>query len=216
MRNTLGVTQRVWEGTMQVGPRHNGWPLAPVGAAAAILATGCLLVGAWALVVGRASLRNWLALLFSINSGLGGALVTLHMINRVDIAILALGALAFAGFWPGPAGPHKAWLAIAIGLPLAGIVVLLATGLAGRSGLMGGGLVLAVLMLGKRELRSLGYLGIAANALLLVGDFATNGSRSFLVATLVGAGYVLLIGWFIWMAIRLAAASVMPGRVSHT
>jgi len=202
---------------MQREARSEGRSLvAGLGSVAALLAAALLVLGAWAVVVGRASLRNWLALLFGINSGLGGALITLRVINSVDVAILALGAVAFAGFWPGPARPHRVWLGLAIGLPVAGIGVLFATGLWGRSGLMGGGLVLSILMLGARELRPLGYVGIVANSLLLVGDFATAGTRSLLVAALVAVGYLALIVWFVWMSIRLATASVGPSRAAHT
>jgi hypothetical protein len=87
-------------------------------------------------------------------------------------------------------------MGLAILLPLAGIAVLLGTGLQGRSGLMGSGLVLSVLLIGNRTFRSLGYLGGVANLLLLIGDFATFGTGSALVASLVAFGYVLLIVWF--------------------
>jgi len=86
-------------------------------------------------------------------------------------------------------------------LPLAGIAVLFATNLQGRSGLMGGGLVLSVLLLGDRTFRPLGYLGAVANLLLLAGDFATSGAGSPLVASLIAVGYVMLLVWFVWIAV---------------
>jgi hypothetical protein len=83
-------------------------------------------------------------------------------------------------------------MCLAILLPFAGIVVLLATTLAGRSGLVGGGIVLSLLMLGSRTHRPLGILGLVANLFLLVGDFATAGS-SVPVAGMAGVSYVLLV-----------------------
>jgi hypothetical protein len=76
---------------------------------------------------------------------------------------------------------------------------------------MGAGLVIAFLMLKSRAFKPLGYLGIVANALLLVGDFATGGSRDPFVATLVGVGYVLLIAWFLLIGARLLN-SVLSSR----
>jgi hypothetical protein len=65
---------------------------------------------------------------------------------------------------------------------------------------MGGGIVLSVLLIANRTVRPTGYLGGAANLLLLVGDFSTSGARSALVASLVAFGYMLLIVWFGWIA----------------
>jgi hypothetical protein len=175
--------------------------LARTGGFAAALAAILLLIGVLGLVFGWQSLRPWLAALFGINAAVGGlSLASLRLVNPIDIALLALSCVAFLGFWPGPGKAHKVWMGLAILLPLAGIGVLLATGLWGRSGLMGGGLVLSVLMIGAPALRAAGFLGIAANLLLLVGDFATAGQPAPLVATLVAAGYVSLLAWLVWMA----------------
>ena len=201
---------------MAMDARSDRRTLELAGATGASLVTACLLIGLVALAVGRASLRNWLAVLIAINSGRGASLSTLHVVNGVDIAVLLFGALAFAGFWPGPAGPRRVWTAIAIGLPLAGIAVLFATGFMGRSGLMGGGLVLSVIMMAGGRLRVLGLLGIAANVFLLIGDFTTAGPPSPLVTGVVAIGYLLLIGWFVWMAVGLAGGLGVDGRASHT
>ena len=61
--------------------------------------------------------------------------------------------------------------------PFVGIAVLLATNQAGRSSVMGAGLVIAFLMLKRRTFKPLATLGILANTLLLGGDLATGGSR---------------------------------------
>lgn len=182
-----------------------------MGGLAAILAAAILVIGIVALAIGVGSLRPWLVVLLGINASVGAVSPgTLRAINTVDVVVLVLTAVTFLGFWPGPGKPHRIWMGVAIALPLAGIAVLLATGLAGRSGLMGGGLVLALLMLGDRALRPLGTVGIAANSLLLVGDFATSGSSVPVVAILAAAGYLLLLAWFVWMAAWLLRAG--PSR----
>jgi hypothetical protein len=172
-----------------------------LGGVAAALEATVLSVGVVGLIVASPVLQPWLAVLFGINAALAGlSMDALSVISAIDIVVLALAVLAFAGFWPGPGKPHRIWMGLAILLPLAGIAVLLATGLQGRSGLMGGGIVLSVLLVGSRTFRPLGYLGGAANLLLLVGDFSTSGARSALVASLVAVGYVLLVIWFAWIA----------------
>lgn len=180
---------------------------------AALLVAAILLIGIVGLVTHALSLLPWLAVLFGVDSGWRGvSFDSLHAISAIDLAILALAAVAFLGFWPGPGRPHRLFMALAVGLPLAGIVVLIVTGLWGRSGLMGGGLVLSALLLGHPRFRPLGYLGLAANLLLLAGDFATRDAVTLPVAGLVGTGYVLLIAWFLWIAARLIAGE----RHGHT
>jgi hypothetical protein len=179
----------------------SGESLRRLGGVAAALEATLLCVGIFGLIVSSPVLQPWLAVLFGINAALNGMpLDALSVVMAIDIVALALAAIAFAGFWPGPGKPHKIWMGLAILLPLAGIAVLLATGLSGRSGLMGGGLVFSVLLIANRTFRPLGYLGAVANLLLLIGDFATSGASSALVASLVAVGYVLLAIWFAWIA----------------
>lgn len=186
-----------------------------VSGLAAALAALVLLVGIAGLATGTPAVRPWLAVLFGIDAGMGGvSLGSLGGIDPIDVVVLVLAGVAFAGFWPGPGKPHKPWMGLAILLPFAGIGVLVATGLWGRSGLMGGGLVLSLLMLGNPGFKRLGYLGIAANLLLLAGDFATTG-RSVLVAGVVALGYVLMIAWLAWIAAGVNGLLVSSGAASH-
>jgi hypothetical protein len=142
--------------------------------------------------------------MFGIDAGLGGlSFNSLKLFNPFDIIVLVLASLSFVGFWPGPGKAHRVWMGIAVTLPLAGTVVLLVTGVSGRSALMGAGLVISLMMLGSDRFRLLAYLGIAANGLLLAGDFATSGARAPLVAVGIAVGYVLLIAWFLWIAARM-------------
>jgi hypothetical protein len=154
--------------------------LSRVGGYCAVLAALILLTGIVGLAMRMPVLRSWLAVLFGINAGSGDvSLESLRVVAPVDLTLLALAGVAFSGFWPGPRRPHKVWMGLAILLPFAGITVLLATGLWGRSGLMGGGLVLSFLLIGDRDTRPVGYLGVAANLLLLT--------------------------WLLWVAARLLA-----------
>ncbi|MGW9630999.1 hypothetical protein ACWGST_09870 [Agromyces sp. NPDC055520] len=186
------------------------------GGIAAALVALLLLVGIIGLAFGVPGVRPWLAVLFGINGGVGGVeLVSLGFVNPVDVVMLALAGLAFSGTWPGPARPHRLWMCLSILLPLAGIAVLAVTGEWGRSGLMGGGVVLSFLMLGSRQWRPVGVVGLAANLLLLTGDFATLGTRMPLIAGIIAVGYVLLLAWFLWMAVRLLRTDAGRPRTSR-
>jgi hypothetical protein len=192
----------------------SGDSLRRLGGVGAALEATVLSVGIVGLIVSSPVLQPWPAVLFGINAGLAGmSMDALSVITPIDIVVLALAAIAFAGFWPGPDKPHRIWMGLAILLPLAGIAVLVATGLQGRSGLMGGGIVLSILLVGSRTFRPAGYVGGAANLLLLVGDFSTSGARSALVASMVAFGYVLIViwfGWIGWFLMSRKAAGAVP------
>lgn len=175
-----------------------------IGGAAAFGAVGILVFGIAGLATRSAAIRPWLAVLLGIDSGTGGvSMGTLRGITAVDVLLLIFAAATFAGFWPGSGRGRQAWTGIAILLPVAGIAVLVATGLMGRSGLMGGLLVLSILLLSDRRNTSLSYIGLASSVLLLIGDFSTTGTRSWFVSGLVAAGYALLTAWFVLAGARL-------------
>jgi hypothetical protein len=94
---------------------------------------------------------------------------------------------------------------LAIAQPLVGIAVLLATRMLGRSGLMGGALVLSILMLVDGTWTAAGCLGVTASVLLLVGDFGTTGRRRRLLALVLAVGYGALVTWFGWVGAILLA-----------
>lgn len=182
-----------------------------MGGIAAALVALILVVGLAGLVLVSVAIRPWLAVLLGINSGFGDVtMASLRVVNPIDIAVLALTAMTIAGFWPGPRRPHRVWMGIAVLLPLVGIGVLFATSLWGRSGLMSAGIILSALMLANSEWRAVAYVGLAANLLLLVGDFTTLGSRSALVTCVVSAGYALLVAWFVWIAMKLLVTRPAP------
>ncbi len=182
-----------------------GWKI-NAAAISSLLVIALLLTGIIGLAIALPGLglKNWLVVLFGINAGVGEVSYnSLSILNPLDIVVLVLTGLTFVGFWPGLGKAHKVWNSIAVALPFIGIVVLLVTGMAGRSGLMGAGLVMSCLMFGDHSFRPLAYLGVVANVLLLFGDFATSGVQTLVVAALVAIGYVLLIVWFGLIAARL-------------
>ncbi len=158
------------------------------GGVAALLATSLLLVGIAALVLGLPGLklRTWLVVLLQITAGIGTLPAgPLRVFNPLDVVLLVLTAAAILGIWQMLPRVSRAWLYLSVGLPLAGIVLLLATHIAGRSSLMGAGFVVSLVMLRDRDLRRLGMLGVVANAILFVGDLGTGDSTQPLVAVVV-------------------------------
>ena len=94
---------------------------------------------------------------------------------------------------------------IAAVIPFLGIVLLIVTKIAGRSGVMGAGLVISFVMVRSNTFgKGIAFMGILANALRLVGDFGTAAnSHSDIVAILLGIGYVLLMTWYFLIGRRL-------------
>lgn len=188
-----------------------------VGGGASLAAAALLILG----IVGfyfshlGLGLRNWIVLLFQINSGIGPTpFSTLRIFNPLDVVILVLVALTFLGLWPGPGARHRVLLSLAVVLPLAGVVVLIVTGEAGRSALMGAGVIVAALMLTSHTFRNLGYLAFVANVALLIGDLATNGTTTPPVAALIAVGYLLLVTWLTLLGVRmLVSTAIRSDRV---
>ena len=176
------------------------------GGVAAILAAVTLLVGMADMTKPTRRGRPWLIVLLGINAGYGDVSPhTLRAVQPVDVWLLLLAGVTYAGFWPGPGASHLGWLILAIAQPLVGISILLATRLLGRSGLMGGAAVLSNLLLVDGTWTAAGLLGVTASVLLLVGDFGTTGRPHRLLAVALAAGYVALVVWFGCVAVLLLA-----------
>jgi len=114
-----------------------------VGGIAASVAAATLLLAIAALPLHRPKGSPWLVILFEINAGYRVSREALRAVRPIDVLLLLLAGATFAGFWPGPGASHIAWMTLAIAQTLLGIGLLLATRLTGRSGLMGGALVLS-------------------------------------------------------------------------
>jgi hypothetical protein len=181
-----------------------------VGGVSAIATCFIMLLGAAALALGLRGLglRPWLLVMFQMNAGIGSLPADpLRVFNPLDVIMLVLTGLTILGTWSIISRSSRVWFPISVVLPFAGIAVLITTHLAGRSAVMGAGIVVAVFLTRTSDLKGLGYLGMCANGLLLVGDFATGDARAPLVAAIMAIGYVLLIAWFALVGVRLLGSS---------
>jgi hypothetical protein len=175
-----------------------------VGGVAALLVAATLVAGAAGVARGSDRGRPWLLVLHGFHLGRPGAShEALRGVEPVDVLLLALAAVTYAGWWPGPGATHVWWMALAVAQPVLGIPILVVTRLAGRSGLMGGALVLSALMLVDDPTAGAGWLGAVAAVLLLVGDLATTERPRKRLAPVIAAGYAALVGWFGWVAVLL-------------
>lgn len=199
------VTDRRWQRLYQVGG------VAALMAGVLFLASLIDLVIA-GLVPGAATTwlslfeDNWLVVLFKLNAGFNGVPYDLlYGLNPVDIAILALVATTYLGLYAALRGTSKIGALIAAIQPFLGMVLFFVTKTGGRSGVMGAGLVISLVMLRSNIFsKGIACLGILASVLLLVGDLGTTpGSPSNILAILIGIGYVLLTAWFFLVGRRL-------------
>ena len=143
---------------------------------------------------------NWLIVLFKLNAGFSGVQPeSLSVLEPLDIVIMVLFGTVFLALYVALGRTSKIWSAVAASLPFLGIVVLLITSTAGRSGLLVGGLILSAVILCSNIFSKVSaYVGIVASALLFFGgDIGTAiFSSSNIIAVLIGIGYVL---WMIWL-----------------
>lgn len=147
--------------------------------------------------------NNWLVVLFKFNAGLDGVQFDLlNRLNFLDIAILALVAVMYLGLYATVYKSSKILSIIAAIQPILGIVLFIATRTAGRSAVMGAGIVISLVMLRSTIFGKLiATLGILASVLLLVGDVSTApNTPSIIIASVIGIGYVLLTIWFFLIA----------------
>jgi hypothetical protein len=150
--------------------------------------------------------NNWLLVLFQLNAGLNGVQFDLlSVLNPLDLAILALVATMYLGLYAALEKTSRILSLIAAIQPFLGIVLFVATKMAGRSGVMGAGLVISLVMLRSNIFgKVIALVGILASVLLLIGDLSTTpDSHSSIVAMLVAIGYVLLTAWFFLIARKL-------------
>ena len=87
---------------------------------------------------------------------------------------------------------------------------------AGRSAVMGAGLVISFVMLRSRAFgTNTAALSIFASVLLLVGDFTVGSTPSYIFAFLTGLGYILLTMWFFRIGRRLLTMKKRSRRSDH-
>ena len=145
---------------------------------------------------------NWLVVIFKLHAGFRGVQSDqLYNLNFLDIAIMALVGVVYLGLYAALRRAGKIWSIIALAQPFLGIALFMATKSAGRSGVMGAGLVISIIMLrGNIFNKVTAYMGLLSSALLLFGDISEGITHSYVIAILTGIGYVLLIVWFFLIA----------------
>jgi hypothetical protein len=189
-----------------------------VGGIAALLVVASLIAGVLGLAIPfqGLGLRNWLVVLFQINAAVGELPPDpLRVFNPLDVTILVLVGVTIARMGHALGRASTILKIIAAGLPFAGIAILLITGQAGRSSVMGAGLVMALLIfMSGRSGRTLAYFGLVPNALLLVGDFATGTSSNPFIAAVLAIGYLMLIVWFAMAGLKLLRFSTEPATAN--
>ena len=191
------------------------------GLAGALLLAACVELIARGAVKGLATpmLENWLVVIFKIHAGLGGLQIDkLQTFNFLDAGILAIVAVMYVGLYASLRGTSRIWSVIALIQPFLGIALFVATKSAGRSSIMGAGLVIsAVMMRGGMFNKAIGLAGLLASALLLAGDLSAGAiPPSGLVAALFGIGYMLLIAWLFLVGRRLFQAGGLSAEKRRT
>jgi len=149
---------------------------------------------------------NWLVVIFKLHAGIGGYQIDkLQVFNFLDFGILALVALMYVGLYAALRKTSKIWSFIALIQPFLGIGLFIATRSAGRSSVMGAGLVISAVMLrGDVFNKVIAGIGLLAGGLLLAGDLSVGAiAPSSLVAALFGVGYALLMAWLFLVGRRL-------------
>lgn len=148
---------------------------------------------------------NWLVVIFKLHAGFKGIQSNLlYELNLLDIVIMAFVATTYLGLYVALRRTSKIWTAIAAVQPIVGIVLFIATKTAGRSTVMGAGLVISAVMLRINIFNKVtAFLGMLSSILLLVGDISVGIAPSNIIAIHTGIGYVLLMTWFFLIAWRL-------------
>ncbi len=150
--------------------------------------------------------NNWLVVIFKLHAGFSGVQSDLlHVLNFLDIALLALVGVMYLGLYAALRRTSRIWSIIAAIQPFLGIVLFLATKTVGRSGVMGAALVISVVMLRSNIFKKVtAYAGILASVVLFMGDFSVGAIPPLgITAILFGIGYMLFITWYFLIARRL-------------
>jgi hypothetical protein len=160
--------------------------------------------------------NNWLVILFKLHARFRDIQPdALYRLNLLDLSILALVCIAHLGLYAALRKTSKIWSAVALAQPLIGIFLFIFTKSAGRSTVMGAGLVISLVMLRSAIFgRVAAITGIIASVFLLVGDISVGIVLSPAIAALTGAGYLLLMAWFFLVGRRLVSSSPHAGTVS--
>jgi len=149
--------------------------------------------------------NNWLVVIFKLHAGFKEVQPgLLYILNSLDIALMALIGMMYFGLYAALRGTSKVWPMVALIQPFLGIVIFVITKSAGRSGVMGAGLVISMVMLRSDIFNKvIAFMGLLSSILLLAGDISVGISHSYIFASLTAIGYMLLTTWFFLIAQRL-------------
>jgi hypothetical protein len=194
------------------------------GAGAALVILAVFLIGFAGIVSAAAQLTttdgwfaalqsNWLVVLFWISAGFGEAQRDLlNVVNPLDIVIMVLFCTMSVALLVALWRTSKIWSVLATSLPVLGIPVFLITGMAGRSALFFGAMIICAVMLRSDVFGKLtAYSGIVAGALLFFGgDIGTAiFTQSNIIAVLIVIGYAL------WMVFLDRPPAVPTGQLTR-
>lgn len=179
---------------------HGKW-IYLTASVSALCAAVIFLVG----IIASHSAGNWLMVIFRLHAGSSGAQMgQLHRLNVPDLVLLGLVAATYVGLYLALHTNHRILAAIATVQPLLGILLFLLTHNAGRSAVMGAGLVVSLAMLrGGPFSKWVAWTGLVSSALLLAGDLGTSLAPCTPLAIAAGLGYVLLVSWLLLVSRRL-------------
>jgi hypothetical protein len=142
--------------------------------------------------------------IFKLHAGFKGVGSSrLYELNFLDIAIMALIGTMYIGLYAALRRTSKLWSLIALVQPFLGIAIFITTKSAGRSGVMGAGLVISFVMLRSNIFNKVtAFIGIMSSIFLLVGDISVSNSDSNLITIFTGIGYLVFTAWFFLIARR--------------
>jgi hypothetical protein len=194
---------------------HSNW-LYKVSGVSALIAGGLLVAAAMELILAVVQTgatndwllplqNNWLIVIFKLHADFSNTQFSLlDRLNLLDIVILALIATMLVGLYMALRRTSRLWSLIALAQPIIGMMIFVATKMAGRSSVMGAEVVISMVMLRSNLFtRRTAYIGIVSGLLLLVGDIGVSTAPSNVLAIVMGVGYVLLISWLFLVGFKL-------------
>ncbi len=154
--------------------------------------------------------NNWLVKLFKLNAGINGE--SIYVFNLLDVLIMGLFGIMSLALYPALRKVSKIRSIVAICQPFLGIVIFIATHSAGRSGVLSAVLTISIIMLWINNFSKItAYTGILAGGLLLAGDILSSFSL-FIIAIIMSIGYILIMIWYIMIALKLFQLSKYASR----
>ncbi len=151
--------------------------------------------------------NNWLVKLFKLNAGISGE--SIYIFNLLDILIMGLVGIMSLPLYPTLRKVSKIWSIVAICQPFLGIVIFSITHSARRSGVLSAVLTISIIMLWSNNFGKIpACMGFLVGGFLLTGDILSAFSL-FIIAIIIAVGYILIMIWYILIALKLFQLSKM-------